>query len=281
MIERTTGKVYLLGAGPGDPDLLTVKARHVIERADVVLYDALVNEAILDVAPISAETIDVGKRPTGGTRTTQAEINDLMVYHARRGATVARVKGGDPTVYGRGGEEAQHLASESIPFELVPGVSSVTAAPGVVGIPLTHRERSSSVTIITGHEAVKEESALDWNALAQMLGSGGTLVVLMGVRTLPRTVERLRDAGIEADTPVAMIERATWQDERTVAGTVATIHDIAQAHGIESPAVTIFGDVVPVREEIRAYLSRGAQTAPETRSMSSFEEDASVPVSQR
>lgn len=262
MTDRTTnaGKVYLVGAGPGDPDLLTVKARRLIETADVICYDALIGDGILDLFPSTATTIDVGKRPRAdGTRTTQAEINELLVERARSGDVVARLKGGDPTVYGRGGEEAEHLASAGIPVEIVPGVTSVVAAPGVVGIPLTHREHASSVTVITGHETpTKNDSALDKSALAANVRAGGTLVVLMGVSTLPETVDWLAREGVGADTPAAMIERATWEDEQVVTGTLATIVDRAERAEISPPAITVIGDVVRVREQIKAVLERDA-----------------------
>lgn len=279
--QENAGKVYLLGAGPGDPGLLTVKAADVIEQADVVLYDSLVSGEIRDRIPVSATAIDVGKRPVNGKRTTQDEINELLVEHARSGADVARLKGGDPTVYGRGGEEAQHLADAEIPFEIVPGVTSVTAAPGVVGIPLTHRDHASALTVITGHEAVKEESALDWGALADMVTSGGTLVVLMGVRTLPQTIDRLSKADVAEDTPVAMIERATWSDERTVSGTLQSIVGIAEEDGISSPAVTVIGDVVDVRDDVRASLAREDVLHGESTSIATYEEEVPIPVSQQ
>lgn len=260
MIESTTssrGKVYLVGAGPGDPELLTVKARRLIDHADAILFDSLVGPGILDLLPTDAVTIDVGKRPSdNGKRTTQEDIHELLVSLANTHQSIVRLKGGDPTVYGRGGEEAQQLASAGIPFEIVPGVSSVVAAPGVVGIPLTHREHASSFTVITGHEAAKEESALDWQALADIIASGGTLVILMGVRTLDRNIRRLREAGVEAETPVAMIERATWSDETVLSATADTIVSHAEDAGISAPALTVVGDVVGVRGEILDYIQR-------------------------
>jgi uroporphyrin-III C-methyltransferase len=198
--ERTTvpersraagGTVYLVGAGPGDPDLLTVRARRLIETADVVLHDALTRDTLVDRIPTSAEVVDVGKR--AGHRTPQSAINDLLVDHAAVGDAVVRLKGGDPFVFGRGGEEAQHLADHGVAFEIVPGVSSIIAAPGLAGIPLTHRDLSSRFTVITGHETPdKEESSLDWSAIAREITGGSTLVILMGVRTLERNVAALR-----------------------------------------------------------------------------------------
>jgi len=251
------GTVYLVGAGPGDPDLLTVKARRLIDRADVLLYDSLTPGEIVDSAPAATETIDVGKKPEpDGERTTQAEINRLLVDRACSGDTVVRLKGGDPNVFGRGGEETQHLADRGIPFEVVPGVSSVLAT-GVTGIPLTHREHASSLTVVTGHEdPEKGESALDWGALADAVAAGGTLVVLMGVRRLPEYTAALRERGVDPDTPVAMIEKATWEDEQTATGTLETIVDARDEEGVEPPAITVIGDVVSVREEVATWLRR-------------------------
>jgi uroporphyrin-III C-methyltransferase len=251
------GTVYLVGAGPGDPDLLTVRARRLIDRADVLLYDSLTPPEIVASAPGSTETIDVGKKPgPDGERTTQAEINRLMVDRACGGDTVVRLKGGDPNVFGRGGEETQHLADREIPFEVVPGVSSVLAT-GVTGIPLTHREHASSLTVVTGHEdPEKAESALDWSAIADTVSAGGTLVVLMGVRRLPDYAAALRARGVDPETPVAMVQKATWDGERTATGTLETIVDARDEAGIEPPAITVVGDVVSVREEVAAWLQR-------------------------
>jgi uroporphyrin-III C-methyltransferase len=246
------GTVALVGAGPGDPDLLTVKAYRLLREADAVLTDALVSEAILDDLPDSVEIIDVGKRPgPDGERTTQADINRGMVRRAKRGQQVVRLKCGDPTVFGRGGEEAQYLASEGIEFETVPGISSAMAAPEVSGVPLTHREHASSLTVITGHEnPLKNESALDWDALARTVDSGGTLVVLMGVRRLPDYAAALTEGGVASETPAAMIERATHNEEYTVTGTLETLPEEAKRVGVSPPAATVIGDVVAVREEV-------------------------------
>jgi uroporphyrin-III C-methyltransferase len=251
------GTVYLVGAGPGDPDLLTVRARRLIDRADVLLYDSLTPPEIVASAPGSTETIDVGKKPgPDGERTTQTEINRLMVDRACGGDTVVRLKGGDPNVFGRGGEETQHLADREIPFEVVPGVSSVLAT-GVTGIPLTHREHASSLTVVTGHEdPEKAESALDWSAIADTVSAGGTLVVLMGVRRLPDYAAALQARGVAPETPVAMVQKATWDEERTATGTLETIVDARDEAGIEPPAITVVGDVVSVREEVAAWLQR-------------------------
>ncbi len=253
--SAASGKVFLVGSGPGDPELLTRKAWRLLTDADFVLHDSLVDDALLDQLPASVEVVDVGKRPPD--RTSQADINDMLVDLARDGAAVVRLKGGDPHVFGRGGEEAQHLAAADVPFEVVPGVSSAVGAPGVAGIPLTHRDCASSVTVVTGHETPdKDESALDWDALADTVVSGGTLVVLMGVRRLSNNVAALRDHGVPAETPVAMVQKATWRDERTVSGTLATIEAEKEAAGIEPPAVTVVGNVVDVRADTRELLDR-------------------------
>lgn len=248
--ERRPARVSLIGSGPGDPDLMTVKARRRIEEADVVLHDALPGPEILDQIPEDKRE-DVGKR-ANGERTSQEYTNRRMVELANDGKTVVRLKGGDPFVFGRGGEEAEYLAAHDIPFEVVPGVTSAVAGPGVAGIPLTHRDHASSVTCVTGHEdPTKAESAVDWEALA---ATGGTLVVLMGVGKLPEYTHALRDAGLGAETPVALIERATWPSQRVVCGTLETIIDLRDREGIEPPAITVIGEVASTRERALGFL---------------------------
>jgi uroporphyrin-III C-methyltransferase len=269
-----TGTVSLVGAGPGDPDLLTVKARRLLDSADVVLYDALVSEAIRDLPPESVDRIDVGKR-SGGERTTQAEINRLLIRRASAGDDVVRLKSGDPCVFGRGGEEAEELAAAGVPFEVVPGITSAVAGPGLAGVPPTHRDHASSLTVVTGHEdPTKADSALDWDALARSITAGGTLVILMGVGRLPDNVAALQGGGVDPETPVAMIERASCEDEFTVTGTLDTITDRAREVGIDPPAVTVVGDVVDVRDRVSEYL-RAAGTA---RSTGSGREEPPVPT---
>ncbi|MCO8246502.1 MULTISPECIES: uroporphyrinogen-III C-methyltransferase [unclassified Haladaptatus] len=251
-----TGTVYLVGAGPGDPELLTVKARRLLDDADVVCHDNLADDRIVESCPETTERMYVGKRPgPDGERTTQEEINCLLVRLAREGKDVVRLKGGDPTVFGRGGEEAEHLAAAGIDFDIIPGISSAVAAPAVAGIPVTHRDHASSVTFVTGHEdPTKAESALDWDGLAATVRAGGTLVILMGVRRLPDNVTALRNAGLPEDTPTAMIEKATRDDEFTVTGTLDTIVERRDEVGIEPPAVTVVGDVVSVRDRVAEFL---------------------------
>lgn len=247
------GKVSLVGSGPGHPDLLTRRAWQRLEAADVVCHDSLTGDAIVDRIPDGVEVVDVGKRPPD--RTSQAEINDLLRERAARGERVVRLKGGDPNVFGRGGEEASFLADAGVEFEIVPGVSSVLAASGVSGIPLTHREHASSLTVITGHETPeKDESALDWDAIAETVAAGGTLVILMGVRRLPDNVRALRSRDVPADTPAAMVQKATWDDERTVVASLETIVERSRDASVEPPAVTIVGDVVGVRDDVEAHL---------------------------
>ncbi len=258
MTDRTAqpGTVYLVGAGPGDPDLMTVRARRLIDSADVVMHDSLVHDEIISSCPQSATLVDVGKRPgPNGERTTQAEIHELMIEHATAGRSIVRLKCGDPTVFARGGEESEYLADAGVDFEIVPGVTSAIAAPGVAGIPVTHRDHASTLSIVTGHEdPTKDESAIDWNALAAMVEAGGTLAILMGVGRLPDNTAALEAGGLDPETPVAMVERATYHDEQVVTGTLATICDRTQRADISPPAVTVVGDVVEVRDAVDACL---------------------------
>ena len=254
------GTVYLVGSGPGDPDLMTVKAARLVESADVVLHDKLPGPEILGEIPAEKRE-DVGKR-AGGEWTPQEYTNRRLVELAEAGNTVVRLKGGDPFVFGRGGEEAEHLADAGIPFEVVPGVTSAIAGPAVVGIPVTHRDHTSSVSFVTGHEdPTKAESAIDWDALA---ATGGTIVVLMGVGKLPAYTTALREAGLAGDTPVALVERATWPDMSVATGTLDTIVAIRDEAGIEPPAITVIGDVAATRGRVVAFLEN-AGSAPVAR----------------
>lgn len=240
-----TGFVSLVGSGPGDPELLTVKARRRIDAADIVLHDKLPGPEIIDTIP-EAKREDVGKR-AGGERTSQEYTNERLVELAREGKDIVRLKGGDPFVFGRGGEETSHLAANGIDFEVVPGISSALAAPELARIPTTHREHASTVSFVTGHEdPTKDESAVNWDALA---ATEGTIVVLMGVGKLPDYTAALREAGMSSETPVALVERASRPDQRVVTGTLDTITDVAEREGIEPPAVTVIGQVVGEREQ--------------------------------
>ena len=248
--DTDVGMVYLVGSGPGDPELLTVKAKRLLEAADVVLHDKLPGPEIIESIP-EEKREDVGKR-AGGEWTPQEYTNRRLVELAREGKTVVRLKGGDPFVFGRGGEEMEHLASEEIPFEIVPGITSAIAGPGTAGIPVTHRDHASSVSFVTGHEdPTKEESAVNWEALA---ATGGTIVVLMGVGKLPDYTAALRDAGMDPDTPVALVERATRPEMRVATGTLDTIVDVRDEEGIEPPAITVIGAVASTRERVVEFL---------------------------
>lgn len=235
------GKVYLVGSGPGSVGLLTQRGRAVIDRADVVLYDQLPGEEILATLPRSAEMIDCGKY--GGKHTLeQDEIEALMVDRAKNGKVVVRLKGGDPFMFGRGGEELETVRAAGIPCEVVPGISSALAVPASMGIPLTHRKYASQVTILTGNEdPTKPEPALDWKLLAQLRG---TIVILMGVANLAKIAEILVREGKAADTPVAIIERGLRRDRRITTGTLTDIAAGAARAGVKPPAVIVIGDVV-------------------------------------
>ncbi len=240
-MSGSSGKVYLVGSGPGDPELLTLKARRLIDSAEIIIYDQLPGKAILDSMPANAEKIDVGKY-AGNHTMTQAEINELLVQKAKEGKTIVRLKGGDPYVFGRGGEEAEVLVAEGIEFEVVPGITSAIAVPAYAGIPVTHRENTSMVTFITGHEdPTKTESGLNWETLAKF---EGTIVILMGVKMLGRNAEELIKHGKDPNTPVAVIEKGTRPDQRVTIGTLANIADLAKENKIKAPAITVIGDVV-------------------------------------
>ncbi|SEN63475.1 uroporphyrinogen-III C-methyltransferase [Halorientalis persicus] len=250
------GTVYLVGSGPGDPDLLTVKAKRLLEEADVVLHDKLPGPDIIGMIPEEIRE-DVGKRARG-ERTSQQYTNERMAELAHDGKTVVRLKGGDSFVFGRGGEEMVYLAKHAVPFEVVPGVTAAIAGPGVAGIPVTHRDYASSVSFVTGHEdPTKEDSAVDWGALAD---TGGTIVVLMGVGKLPEYTRELREAGMDPDTPVALVERGTWPDQQVATGTLSTIVDARDDIGIEPPAVTVIGDVARERQRVVKFLQNGAES---------------------
>jgi uroporphyrin-III C-methyltransferase len=250
--SESAGLVSLVGSGPGDPELLTVKARRLIDEADVVLHDKLPGPTIIETIPEDKRE-DVGKR-AGGDRTSQEYTNERLVKLAREGNHVVRLKGGDPFVFGRGGEEAAYLADHGVDFRVVPGVTSALAGPALAGIPATHREHASTVSFVTGHEdPEKDESAVDWDALAD---TGGTIVVLMGVGKLPEYTKALREARMSKEVPVALVERASRPDERVVTGTLETIAGIAEREEIEPPAITVIGDVAGERDRVQEFLRR-------------------------
>ncbi|WP_028057287.1 uroporphyrinogen-III C-methyltransferase [Candidatus Solirubrobacter pratensis] len=237
--------VYLVGAGPGDPGLLTMRAHELIAAADVILHDRLIPAGALDHARPDAEVFDVGKQG-GGPQVPQEETERLLLEHGATGRMVVRLKGGDPFVFGRGGEEALALREAGIPFEVVPGITAGIAAPAYAGIPVTQRDVASAVAFITGHEdPAKPESALDWPALAAF---PGTLVFYMGVKALPRIAEQLLAGGRPPYEPVAVVERGTLADQRTTLGTLVTI--AAKAAGARAPAITLVGPVAGLRERI-------------------------------
>ena len=227
--------MYLVGAGPGDPGLLTRRGAEVLERADVVVHDRLSQSSLLDLAPAGAERIAVGKTPRGPS-TPQEEINRLLVEHGRTGRLVVRLKGGDPFVFGRGGEEAGALAAAGVPFEVVPGVTSAVAVPAYAGVPVTHRGVSTSFTVVTGTDAPWASSETDWESVAKV---GGTIVILMGVATRALIAERLQQGGLPASTPVAVTRWGTRPEQRTVRTTLGGLG----AADVASPAVIVVGQV--------------------------------------
>src|SRR5215207_3165575 len=246
------GTVYLVGAGPGDPGLMTRRALDLITSADAILYDRLIPPGALDGARPDADLRYVGKQP-GGHSHTQEEINALLVELGQAGNDVVRLKGGDPFVFGRGGEEAQALAAAGVPFEVVPAVTAGVAAPAYAGIPVTHRDDASAVALVTGHEdPAKPESALDWPALAAF---PGTLVLYMGIKNLATIASSLVDGARPPTEPVAVVERGTLPGQRTVTGTLADIAARVADAGIRPPAVTLVGSVARLRDELE-WLER-------------------------
>jgi uroporphyrin-III C-methyltransferase len=243
------GTVYLVGAGPGDPGLLTIRARDLLVSCDVVVYDSLVNPVLLRQVRADAERIYVGK-VGGGRQTPQHEINHLLINQAKTGKRVVRLKGGDPFLFGRGGEEAEALAGMGVPFEIVPGISSALAVPAYAGIPLTHRGLSSSVAVLTG--ARGGDGAHEPAAFVN-LASADTIVVLMGIAHLREIANNLTTSGRSPEMPVAVIRWGTYDGQQTVTGTLRTIADEAERAGIRSPAVIIVGEVVKLRERLKWF----------------------------
>jgi len=238
------GKVYIVGAGPGDPELITLKGLNILRKADVVIYDRLVSEDLVAMAVNAKELIYMGKHV--GESERQKEINKLLIEKARQYEVVVRLKNGDPFVFGRGGEECEALRDAGIEYEVIPGISSALAAPLYAGIPLTHRNFSSSVTITVGHR--KEGKELD---LKRAFRSADTVVVLMGVSNLAEIVKQAMEAGLSIKTPVAIIERATTREQRVITGTLEDIVKRAEEEKVAPPAVIVFGNVVRMREKLR------------------------------
>jgi uroporphyrin-III C-methyltransferase len=250
------GKVWLVGAGPGDPELLTVRAHRLLASAAVVAYDELVPAGVLAIAPASAERIPVGRR-AGGCRHHEARIHPLIVERALEGKDVVRLKGGDPFVFGRGGEEAEELAAARIPFEVVPGISAALGAAAAAGIPLTHRECAAGVTLVTAHAARAGEGELD---LLASVPREGTLVFYMGLGRLEETCAALVVGGRSPETPAAVMSRATLPGARLVVGTIATIAARARESNLEAPALLVVGEVVTRRVESPALAEEDATT---------------------
>ncbi len=246
-----TGTVYLVGAGPGDPDLITRKGARLLRQADVVVYDRLIPFELLEEARPDAELINAGKQPTRH-RLAQADINVLLIERALKGKDVVRLKGGDPFIFGRGGEEALACREFGIPFEVVPGVSSAFAVPAYAGIPLTQRGISSAFTVIAGYEdPAKSGSSINYEAVAKL---GGTIVILMGVKNLPAVTQQLIEQGLDANTPAAVIEWGATAHQRAYIGTAERIAAIARLMEIMPPAITVIGDVVRLREAGLAWF---------------------------
>jgi uroporphyrin-III C-methyltransferase/precorrin-2 dehydrogenase/sirohydrochlorin ferrochelatase len=259
------GEVYIIGAGPGDPDLLTLRAVQLLQQADVILYDRLVSDAVLDRARRDAQRVFVGKETGGDHHATQARIHELLVQYAKRGLRVARLKGGDPFIFGRGGEEIEALNAHGIPYVVVPGITAALGAAAAASIPLTHRRLAQSVTFAAGHAL--DDDTLDWRSLGL---PHHTVVFYMGVAQMPRIVERLVGAGASPDHPAALIERGSLADQRVIRGTLATIVERARKYDVQPPALLIIGEVASLArglgdadDEILAALKAGEVSTSE------------------
>ena len=251
-MRREIGKVYLVGAGPGDARLLTLRAAELLKVADLVALDALVSRDIAALIPKSTDVVYVGKRASAHAL-PQDQINQLLVDEAKKGKTVVRLKGGDPFVFGRGGEEAEELVAAGVPVEIVPGISSSIAGPAYAGIPVTHRSYATSVTLVTAHEADTGSTGIKWPALAQL---DGTIVFMMGFANLPTIVHKLMEHGMPADRGCAVVSKATRYDQRSVAGTLRNIEMLVKEANLETPALIVVGDVVKLRESINWFETK-------------------------
>ncbi len=252
--DKFLGKVYLIGAGPGDPGLMTLKGKGLLACADVVIYDALVSPPILAMINPQAEKINAGKR-RGRHSLMQSETTQLMIDKAQTHAIVVRLKGGDPFIFGRGGEEMEELMTAGISVEVVPGITAGIAAPAYAGIPLTHRSYSSSVTFVTGHEwAGKYRPAVNWQAIAH---ASETIVIYMGIHNLPYIVEQLTSSGLSLDTPIAMIRWGTRSQQEELIGRLETIVAQVESTGFEAPAIVVIGKVVNMQPILGAWLRQG------------------------
>jgi len=241
------GKVYIVGAGPGDAELITLKGKRAIEEADVIFYDRLINKQLLAYAKKDAMLIYAGKEPNNHT-IIQEELNQLLVLHAQLGNVVTRLKGGDPFIYGRGSEEAETLAQHDIPFEIVPGISAGIAAPAYAGIPVTHRNVSNGFTVITGHDQSIEQT--NWELFVQ---EKHTLIIYMGMKNLSKIIGKLTEHGIDTETPVALIQWGTTEEQRCVTGSLQTIKIQAELHQISNPAIILIGDVVRFHQPLNWF----------------------------
>ncbi len=252
------GIVYLVGAGPGDIGLFTLRGAELLRIAEVVIYDSLANPDLLHMAPRTAELIFAGKHGRG-SHVSQNEINALLLARARAGKRVVRLKGGDPFLFGRGGEQTEILVAAGIPFEVVPGVSSIQSVPCYAGIPLTHRAYSSSVTIVTGHPAISPGNSVDWAEFARV---PGTLVVLMGLNNIREIAGALIRHGRAATMPAAVISRGTTEQQRTVVATLERIADEVEQAAIVAPAIIVVGEVVTLREKLAWFEERDGMPCP-------------------
>jgi uroporphyrinogen III methyltransferase/synthase len=251
-LRGNVGTVYLVGAGPGDARLLTLRAAELLGKADLVALDALVSKDIAALIPATAQVVSVGKRASAHTL-PQEEINKLLIEEAKKGKTVVRLKGGDPFVFGRGGEEAEELLAAGVPVEIVPGISSAIAGPAYAGIPVTHRAYATSVTLVTGHEADSGSTGIRWPALAQL---DGTIVFMMGFANLGTIVHKLMEHGMSPARGCAVISKGTRHDQRTIAGTLRNIEPLVAESGIETPALIVVGDVVKLHDTLNWFESK-------------------------
>jgi uroporphyrinogen III methyltransferase/synthase len=253
MKHNPIGKVYLVGAGPGAVDLITMRGAEILRSAETVVYDSLVNPGLLRLAPSSAELIFAGKRGGEQNEVDQPEINAMLIERARAGANVVRLKGGDPFIFGRGGEEAEALAAAGVEFEVVPGITSAIAVPAFAGIPLTHREHGSFVAFVTGHEdsSKGDESSVPWDDLAHAVKRRGTLVILMATARLKQVLQRLLDAGLALATPAAAIQWGTLAEQKTVSANLATLADEVELARLGAPAIVVVGECANLREHLK------------------------------
>jgi uroporphyrinogen III methyltransferase / synthase len=253
--KEKRGRVFLVGAGPGAFDLITIRGADALSRADVVIYDSLVSPELIRLAPSSATLIYAGKRGGSEKSIEQANLNTMLIEHARKGRVVVRLKGGDPFIFGRGGEEAQALARARVAFEVVPGVTSAIAGPAFAGVPLTHRGHGSFVAFVTGHEAPDHRngarSAVPWNELVAAAKSRGTIVILMATARMRATLARILAAGLAAETPAVAVQWATTAAQKTVSATLATLADASMRAGIGAPAVLVVGELAGLREHLK------------------------------